>query len=282
MADLLNDAFHTNVSKNIMKPRFSTLISLTILTAVILVPFALSSSYLPIVRDRAFELYELFRGDLYKQITGYVVLALVLLEMALTLRKRGRKWKIKVPGSMMLWRSLHIFIGVALIAGVLVHTVGSTGLNFNAIFLWVFFGVSLSALIGVVAETGILETDFIQALRVRMLQRRQFSRPVPAQQTEVMEEQTVAVRSSVGTSEGQGIQSQDKLANHNGNRVTHTPPEPIFTPEGAAKLPWVISAMSKGNLIRGLRAIWLSSHIFLVSVFTIMLGFHIFLAYYYR
>ena len=73
-----------------MKPRFSTLIFLTLLTALILLPFALSSTYMPILRDRAFDMYELFRTDMYKQATGFVLLALVLLEMGLALRKRGR------------------------------------------------------------------------------------------------------------------------------------------------------------------------------------------------
>ncbi|MEO1404140.1 MAG: hypothetical protein AAFV72_23220, partial [Cyanobacteria bacterium J06635_1] len=42
------------------------------------------------------------------------------------------------------------------------------------------------------------------------------------------------------------------------------------------------SGIGKGTLIRAMRAIWLPTHIFLVSVFTVMLGGHIFLAYYFR
>jgi hypothetical protein len=40
--------------------------------------------------------------------------------------------------------------------------------------------------------------------------------------------------------------------------------------------------LTKGPLIRGLRALWLTSHIFFVCVFAIMLIFHIALAYYYQ
>lgn len=263
-----------------MKPRFSTLIFLTLLTAVILLPFALSSTYMPILRDRAFDIYELFRTDMYKQATGFVLLALVLLEMGLAIRKRGRKWKIKIPGSMMLWRSLHIFVGVFLIAAVLIHTVGATGLNFNAVFLWVFFAVSLSALIGVVAETGILETDFIRAFQIQMLKRKEFSRSVPSNATPVPEEQAVAAHAESRLSVKPQQQKSSGFSSRKSDRSDTS--DPIFTPEGTAKLPWVISAISKGPIIRGLRAIWLSSHIFLVSVFTIMLGFHILLAYYYQ
>ncbi|MEM9163396.1 MAG: hypothetical protein AAGC54_10040 [Cyanobacteria bacterium P01_F01_bin.4] len=198
-----------------MKPQFSTLIILTLVCAALLAPFAVSPIYLDILRERSVELHHYLRGEYYKQITGYVALSFVVLEMVLTLRKRSRGWiiKVKIPGSVILWRSLHIFTGVGLLAVVLVHTLGSNGLNYNGIFLWVFFAVTLSALVGVVAETGVLESS------------RKFF--------------------SLGTGK----------------------------PE---------SGIGKGTLIRTMRAIWLPTHIFLVSVFTVMLGGHIFLAYYFR
>ncbi len=204
-----------------MKPKFSTLIILTLLSAAILTPFAVSPIYIPILREQAFDLLYFLQANLYKQITGYLSLAFVILEMVLTLRKRGRGWKIKlsVPGSMQLWRSLHIFLGVGLLAVVLVHTIGVAGINFNAIFLWVFFGVSLSALVGVVAETGVLESP-----QKRFL-------------------------------------SWLKTATPNGKEI---------------------AGISKGNMVRTMRALWLSTHIILVGIFFVMLAFHIFLAYYYQ
>ncbi len=143
-----------------MKPKLSTLIGLTFLSALILAPFAFSSIYIPVLRANNFDFLQFIQGELYKQITGYLSLAFVVLEMILTARKRSRSWKFKVPipGSMQLWRSIHIFAGVGLLAITLVHTFGVNGLNFNAVFLWVFFGVTLSALVGVVAETGVLES----------------------------------------------------------------------------------------------------------------------------
>jgi hypothetical protein len=143
-----------------MKPKFSTLIFLTFLAVILLIPFVVSPLYLPTLQDRNFDLYLFFQSELYKQITGYTGLVFVILEMVLTARKRGRNWivKVSIPGSMLLWRSLHIFVGVGLLGMVLIHTVGAQGLNFNAIFLWVFFAVTLSALVGVVAETGVLES----------------------------------------------------------------------------------------------------------------------------
>lgn len=202
-----------------MKPKFSTLIILLLITAVVLLPFALSPLYVPLMREHSFDLLEALQGDLYKMITGFIALAFVVLEMLLTVRKRGRRWKITIPGSMVLWRSLHIFLGVGLIAMILVHTGGQVGDNFNAIFLWVFWGTSLSALMGVVAETGVLESP------------RKYFGLVPL-----------------------------KLG-------------------AVAK---VFPTTTKGPLIRGLRLVWLSSHIILVSLFMVMLVFHIFLAFYFQ
>ncbi|WP_019504677.1 hypothetical protein [Pleurocapsa sp. PCC 7319] len=203
-----------------MKPKFSTLIILTLITAALLAPFAVSPIYIPILREQAFDVLYFLQGNLFKQITGYISLVFVIIEMLLVARKRGRGWKIKlsVPGSMQLWRSIHIFLGVGLLAVVLIHTIGVTGINFNAIFLWVFFAVSLSALVGVVAETGVIESS----------QKRFFPMLTTA------------------TTDGKKV-----------------------------------SGISKGNMIRGMRAFWLSSHIILVALFSVMLLFHIFLAYYY-
>lgn len=202
-----------------MQPRFTTLLALTLITSLILLPFALSADYLPTFRDRSFELYQFLHRGIYKQVSGYIALLFVLLEMILTLRKRGRNLSIKVPGSIRFWRWLHILMGVALVAVVLFHTIGATGRNFNAAFLWVFWGAGLSALVGVVAETGILES------------------------------------------------SQSRFS---------------LIPTGARPPAKWIPIVSKGPLIRGMRLIWLSTHILFVSVFFVMLGFHIFLAYHFQ
>jgi hypothetical protein len=197
-----------------IQPGFQVLVGLTLVTALLLAPFAVSEHYLEALRSRSVDLHQFLRGELYKQGTGYAALVFVLIELMLTVRKRGRGWlaRIKLPGSMVFWRSTHIFLGVGLLGLVLVHTLGANGFNFNAVFLWVFFATTLTALVGVVAETGILEST----------------------------------RSYFG------------------------------------KLPGSHTVLTKGPLIRGLRAIWLSSHIFFVCVFAVMLMFHIALAYYYQ
>ena len=203
-----------------MKPKFSTLVILIFVSAAILLPFALSDWYEPILREQSFDLLLFLQGNIYKQITGYVCLAFALLEIVLVARKRGRSWivKIKIPGSIQFWRKLHVFLGVGLIAAVLVHTIGINGLNFNAVFLWVFFAVSLSALMGVTAETGVVESP----------QRRFFA----------------GVSQASLDTKGMG-------------------------------------GFTKSTVIRNIRSFWLGTHIILTVMFFVMLGFHIFLTYYY-
>lgn len=207
-----------------MKPKFSTLILLTLVSAVLLIPFALSPIYLDALRDRSFDLHQFLRGEIYKQGTGYASLVLVVIEMLLTARKRSRSWpiKVKMPGTVLLWRSIHIFTGVALLVFVLIHTVGAFGFNFNAILLWSFFGVTFTALVGVLAETGVLESP-----------RKVFS-----------------------------------FAGRFGKKTEEDSAQP--------------AGVGKGALIRGMRVVWLQSHIWLVSVFSILLAVHIFLVYYYQ
>lgn len=204
-----------------MQPKFSTLIILTVVSAVLLIPFALSPIYLDVLRDRSFDLHQFLRGEVYKQGTGFAALTLVIIEMLLTARKRSRSWpiKFKMPGSVILWRRVHIFTGVALLAIVVVHTLGASGLNYNAVFLWSFVGVTFTAMIGVAVETGVLESP-----------RKVFS----------------------------------------------------FSGFGAKSTEGKADGVGKGALIRGMRAVWLKSHIFLVSVFAILLAVHIFLVYYYQ
>ena len=212
-----------------MKPKLSTLIVLSLACAVLLIPFSVSPFYLDALRDRAFNLHQFTRGEIYKQGTGYASLVLVGIEMLLTIRKRSSlpgKWKL--PGGILLHRAVHIFTGIALVAFTLIHTVGVSGVNFNAILLWTFFGVTFTALMGAVAETSILESP-----------KKEFGFfSLMAKQKEAAE----------------------RAEHRKGN----------------------VYAVGKGTLIRGMRAIWLPSHILLVSVFGLLLGLHIFLVYYYQ
>ncbi|MEL7068828.1 MAG: hypothetical protein AAGN15_09290 [Cyanobacteria bacterium J06581_3] len=223
-----------------MQPKFSTLLILTVVSVLLLVPFTVSSIYIDALRDQAFDMHQFLRGEMYKQGTGYAALVLVFIEMLLTARKRSRSWpiKIKMPGSVMIWRSAHIFTGVALLAMVLIHTIGSRGINYNAVLLVSFVGVTLTAMVGVLAETGVLESP-----------RKVFSF------------------------------GGFKKARSNSKEKDSAMAEAVVVGGAVASEP---VGMGKGALIRAMRAVWLQSHIFLVSVFGILLTVHIFLVYYYQ
>lgn len=224
----------------IMQPKFSTLLILTVVSALLLIPFTVSSIYIDALRDRAFDMHQFLRGEVYKQGTGYAALVLVFVEMLLTARKRSRSWplKIKMPGSVLIWRSAHIFTGVALLAMVLVHTIGVSGVNYNGILLLSFVGVTLTAMVGVLAETGVLESP-----------RKVFSFG------------GLGKRKSKDDNQGKSVQGATVV----GGAIASEP-----------------AGMGKGALIRFMRAVWLRSHIFLVSVFAILLAVHVFLVYYYQ
>ncbi|MGK7913761.1 MAG: hypothetical protein AB4050_20100 [Synechococcus sp.] len=196
-----------------MKPTFPTLSVLAVISIVLVVPFILSDAYLPLIRDTAFYTHQILRRGLYKEITGFICLGFFAIEMILTLRKRGSRWKIKLPGSIFFWRSLHIFLGVGFIGATLIHSFGAGGSVFNQAFLVVFLVLSLIAMMGVAVETRLVG---VTARKITLL------------------------------------------------------------PVGG------LSAIPKGQLIRQLRSVWLGIHIVLVSLFTVMLGFHLFLAFYYE
>ncbi len=202
-----------------MKPSLSTLTILTILSIVLFFPFVISDLYMEVIREQAAHVYQFLTKSLYKEITGFIALGFFVIEMLLTLRKHGGKWKIRLPGSVLFWRQMHIFLGVGYIGIILIHTGGSMGHNFNLLFLIVFIVVTLTAMLGVVAETRILA--------------------VP----------------------------QQKIA---------------LGPSPDASGPKLFPLIHKAHLIRTLRSVWLGLHIFFVSVFSIMLGFHVFLAFYFE
>jgi hypothetical protein len=84
-------------------------------------------------------------NHLFREITGYVGLALAVLQSALSVRKR-LEWNFPGP-SFPAWRGFHILAGVAFLAVVVVHTGGQWGWNLNgwlqAVFvLTVFIGLS--------------------------------------------------------------------------------------------------------------------------------------------
>jgi hypothetical protein len=97
---------------------------------------------------------ELMEDHLFCEITGYAGLAIALLQVVFSARKR-LEWNFPGP-SFPAWRGFHILAGVAFLLIVVIHTGGRLGWNLNgwlqsAFILTVFIG-----LIGKVWETRLL------------------------------------------------------------------------------------------------------------------------------
>jgi nitrite reductase (NADH) large subunit len=77
----------------------------------------------------------LWRTSVWKQISGYSVLALSAMALILSLRKRIKPF---IAGEFGIWRIAHAVIGVLTLAGLLVHTGGRLGANLNLLLMSTF------------------------------------------------------------------------------------------------------------------------------------------------
>ncbi|MEW6691147.1 MAG: NAD(P)/FAD-dependent oxidoreductase, partial [Pseudomonadota bacterium] len=80
----------------------------------------------------------LWRESLWKQASGYAVLVLSLLALALSLRKRMRRFRL---GDFALWRVAHALLAALTLAALAAHTGGRFGANLNLVLLASFLGV---------------------------------------------------------------------------------------------------------------------------------------------
>ncbi|HEX4953303.1 MAG TPA: hypothetical protein VF017_07910 [Thermoanaerobaculia bacterium] len=99
------------------------------------------------------------KSHLFRQITGFVALGLILLELAYALVKRN---KVRLPGDRARWRVVHILVGATLLPLIVVHTGGRWGHNLNGLLLTSLVG---TVLVGVGGKLG-------EALKLRQAERR--------------------------------------------------------------------------------------------------------------
>lgn len=97
-----------------------------------------------------FSMNFIWEDSFWKQVTGYSVLALTVIGLLMSLRKR---WRIFKLGDFNYWRIVHIALGVAVLAVLLLHTGLHLGSNLNMALMLAFLGVALTGSIagGVVA-----------------------------------------------------------------------------------------------------------------------------------
>jgi nitrite reductase (NADH) large subunit len=91
---------------------------------------------------------KLWTDGMWKQVTGYTLVALGLLGLALSLRKRWSRFRL---GDFGWWRVVHVALGVAALAVLVAHTGLHTGNNVNFYLLASFLGLTkLGSLSGMV------------------------------------------------------------------------------------------------------------------------------------
>jgi len=88
----------------------------------------------------------LWRESFWKQVSGFTVLALSVVLLAMSLRKRVPGIKL---GDFSLWRVAHALLGALALVGLAVHTGGRLGANLNFTLMATFLGVvALGAMAG--------------------------------------------------------------------------------------------------------------------------------------
>jgi nitrite reductase (NADH) large subunit len=80
----------------------------------------------------------LWRDSVWKQTSGFTVLALSALLLVLSLRKRMRRFTV---GNFPIWRVAHAALGALTLAGLAAHTGGRLGSNLNFALIASFLGV---------------------------------------------------------------------------------------------------------------------------------------------
>jgi nitrite reductase (NADH) large subunit len=104
----------------------------------------------------------LWRDGFWKQVSGYSLLALTVIALALSLRKR---WARSV-GGFDGWRAAHTALGIAIAAALLMHTGGRLGSQLNAWLVLSFLGLIL---VGALAAAVISREHRLAAARARRM-----------------------------------------------------------------------------------------------------------------
>ncbi|WP_455205322.1 FAD-dependent oxidoreductase [Kaarinaea lacus] len=83
----------------------------------------------------------LWEDSFWKQVTGYSVLALSVIGMVMSMRKRLKFFKL---GDFNHWRLVHITLGVAVLGVLMLHTGLHLGSNLNFVLMLTFLSVALT------------------------------------------------------------------------------------------------------------------------------------------
>jgi nitrite reductase (NADH) large subunit len=99
---------------------------------------------------------ELWRNSLLKQVTGFSILAFVVIGMTLSLRKRFKAFSL---GGFHHWRLAHIVLGLVTLFALIAHTGMRMGEQFNFMLMLNFM---LLAIVGAISSS-VISTEHLQA-----------------------------------------------------------------------------------------------------------------------
>lgn len=130
-------------------PGWRVLLVMAAVCALLALPLALlpGLSYAPSWADLSLHWDRIWRDGTFKQISGFSLLGMAVIGLALSLRKRVARVRL---GGFGLWRNLHVALGLGAIGALAVHTGGRLGAGLNAWLMSVFLVLVLA---GVAAGT---------------------------------------------------------------------------------------------------------------------------------
>ena len=139
LADLVNDP-----AEPAQRPSIGLLIASVVAILVLFSWFVGPLPYADTVVNTWHQVDFIWRDSFWKQVTGYVLLAIATLALLLPLRKRIKRFSY---GNYGVWRTVHSVIGIMTLVGLLVHTGMRMGSNFNLLLAVTFLGLNLSGAI---------------------------------------------------------------------------------------------------------------------------------------
>lgn len=117
------------------------------------------------INTTSFKLSVLWRDGLWKQVTGFSLLGLTLLGLAVSFRKRLRAFRF---GAFGLWRSLHAMLGSLALLALAMHTGLQPGENINA---WLLMNYLVVAVVGVFAGMSVVSEQHAGGFMVKQARR---------------------------------------------------------------------------------------------------------------
>jgi hypothetical protein len=213
-------------------------------------PLLASAAGREFLRARVELVDDLVRNHRYRELTGYLALALVGFQLLLSARKRGA---LPLKGPYAGWRSAHLLVGVGLVLVIVAHTGGRSGANLNGLLLGAFLAVTFVGLAGKAAEAWLIE-------RLTQIGRGRPAAPAPVLPASgpALIDQAAVLTVPVGGGAAAALEARARMRSAG----------------------WGAGRPGGAPLTR-LRSVWLAAHVLIVCLMLVLLAYHVFSVYYF-